>query len=128
MTLKAGYHIQIGTWENDGDNPNINTIVVQTKNEVKFYKEWLQLFDIDKYGNTGDWDWTEELDKRILDLTNTLRVKYGLKEIEETENGIYELNDDIADALGCSEGYVYRVFNGMKVYYIEKDILEYNVR
>lgn len=134
--LAAGYHIRIRSWENDADNYNTITIVTQNEDEVKFYAEWLPLFktasnggiDNDHFGNMGDWEWTEEIAAHIRDLTNVLCRKYGLEEIEETEDGLYHVGELVYDALGSSEGRAYRVFESMEVYYFEKDIPEYKVK
>jgi hypothetical protein len=129
--LKAGYHIQIASWENDADHPNTTTTVVQTGNEVHFYAKWMQLFktardggnDDEHFGNMPEHDWTEAIGNRVLELTNNLRREYGLDEFEDT----YHISDVLYEIFGPSEYCTYRVFERMRVYHIPFDIPEYEV-
>lgn len=127
MTLKAGYHIHITSWENDADHYNTCTIVAQSETEVAFYIEWLQLFksrherngtDDTRFGNTSFANWTETIGEHLLELTNNLRREYGFEDTECVEH----MHEDIAEALSSSEYFMYRVCESIRVYHIKEDI------
>lgn len=125
--MKKGYNIQIESWENDGDNYNIQTVVVQTIEEVRFYSEALKLFE-GKFGNlcNGELysyrkDGPTELGEELIAIFKELATKYGLYQDEPID--IYWISDGfISETVGHGEYTDARYCESVKVYYVPEDI------
>tara|TARA_Y100000034_G_scaffold87336_1_gene104765 strand:- start:5206 stop:5607 length:402 start_codon:yes stop_codon:yes gene_type:complete len=123
--IKAGYNLYIYSWENDLDNRNTIHYHTENKNEVRFILEFLELFRSQHDGRPGRkpgygnrCDMSEADYQEVLEKANKLSEKYDLKPFEDR----YHLGDFTYDLLGGSEWYVYRVFDTVTVYYMDKDI------
>lgn len=110
--IKAGYMMEIESWENDYDVVKIISIDGLISDEVKFYLEILHLFALNGFGNQSDVD--EELLEKLI---NEIIEKYSLKRKFKLDN--------ISDLLGYPENnsIMFRVYDSAKIYWIPKKIV-----
>ena len=140
MKLKKGYNIAVTSWENDGDYYNTKIIHTNSKSEVLFWRDWLELFSSkntegskEDFGNSFyediDFDYLAELTAQILEkhdirlFENTV----GPKEMRSLEYASETLGDLAAKALSSSEVYMFRVFEKLEVFIITEEPQKWNV-
>lgn len=124
--FKKGYTMFVHSWENDWDYHNTMPHHFTDLNEVNFYFDWLELFNIDsnlqRIEPKNEDDIIEELVKSTLELMKKhglpLTVDWGDGAVPVDKEWLYETANEM---LGTSEFYDFRVFENAEVYYFEQD-------
>lgn len=124
--IKAGYNVEVTTWENDGDNYNTKTFVFKTLEEVKLFHKFLMYFECDSYGNgyLGVEEVLATLSKEAPDVLNWLVSLYPGK-LRSWENSLEEraVHMAIADYIGWwCDGDYFRTFDSAKYYYVPEEL------
>ena len=135
-TVKAGFMVEIETWENDGDFYATKTLQGLTENDVKFCVEVCEYFD--RYGNDIiNWDVVHEamlpIAVKHTDLSSDTTKKLWQAILDCNED---DLSDNISDLLGSEMedhgcygdgASFYRTIDSVKVFYTPVDIFLENV-
>lgn len=138
IMLNRGYHVTVTSWENDADNYNTKTIVVQDREEVDML---VALFDLLGSSNRNSCDFGnmyEPNDAERQNFANAVAAIPGMiAYLEENFDWLKEaMNnpecgaahmDAIMDilydvGLGGSEYYYTRVCEKVTVFYVEHDV------
>lgn len=132
MTVKIGnkgYTITVVSWENDGDNYNTKSIIVDTIDKARDYYELMQLCVSEnnrpgmefRLGNTYD-GFNKDQIQLIVDFFKSHPNICGDNVFEDDDEYVdffYELSYDL---LGGSEYYVCRVMENCIVTFLEEDV------
>jgi len=119
--VEKGYTLTVVSWENDADNYQTNTMVVQTEEEArKIAKLCKELFiscnnGYGGIGNTCDGEEDEAIE--TIDEYIENNPELGL-----TRDEIIEINYELC---GSSEFYIHRVCQSIKITYSPEDIYIY---
>lgn len=138
IMLNRGYHVTVTSWENDADNYNTKTIVVQDREEVDIL---VTLFDLlgSSSRNSCDFGNMYEPDKAEREaFANTVAAIPGmiaylekhfdwLKEAMNNPECSVEYMDAVMDilydvGLTGSEHFYTRVCDKVTVFYVEQDV------
>jgi len=150
ITNEKGYLVEIHSWENDGDNPETNSLLVDSEEKAKALIHLAKQATScsDKKSNSLNIGNTDEnysdnygiaefmIQYPILIINNRLKksienLKFSeYNYIEELETFIIDNEIDLSDEfmyynstlLGHSEYYFSRVYDGYKVSYVESTI------
>jgi len=134
-TIKAGYQVQIASWENDLDHQRTKSIDGLSEGTAKFYCEFAGLFKKSHHepggiaGNAysdSDVKWPE-----LTAAVKALTEKYPLALAEIWEGDGIDFTDEDAihdsiielayEAFGSSE-FMFRKCNGIDVFFFPEDI------
>ncbi len=115
--IKAGYTLEVTSWENDGDCYNTKRLDGLRAKDVSWRFKFLKRFSQD-----NDHQLTEESVNALILLVDPNR--YNNEAI--TEELAYEVvNDVIYEMLGSTyESDYLRTFESAAVYYVEQDMLD----
>jgi hypothetical protein len=129
--IQKGYTITVTSWENDGDNYNTKSKVVQTKEEAKVWYDMMQLCtsknnqpkDVVKLGNSyGGFDKKQE-EVAINFIKEHHKILLPNDNIEEHEEDLkYWFCDLAGELLGHGEDYYCRVMAECVITYSPEDI------
>lgn len=109
MTIKAGWMLQVTSWENDGDHYNTKTFYNLSKEDLD--TKLAMCKELNKLGQA----------EATADTFDSIATKLGITESDAVEDMIYDL-------VGIAEYYDYlRVCESWKVYFIPFDIPEYHL-
>lgn len=104
-TIKEGYHIEVTTWENDGDNYKTESFHVLTWDQVHSRISLCELFG--SKGTLGNSDTSYEDDNDVSEAVK----EFGLTE------------DDAHEYIGTwSEGEYWRNVERINVFFTPKDV------
>jgi N-acetyl-anhydromuramyl-L-alanine amidase AmpD len=120
MKIKAGYRLEVVSWENDADNYNTKVIDGLDKETCQFYIDLVKLTGKNaKFGNMY-----EPSDKEFKEFTAALvKVFQAHGKPTEDEDEVHdEAIDIIGDMLGNSEHYHTRVMDRYKVCYLPVEV------
>ena len=135
--IPAGYRVTIMSWENDMDACASEILEGLTKERVEFLVDLCSLFKSASrstktkkyYGNMYEPSESEVNNacKVIQKVMNTHREALSedeLAALDEDDLGVINdfMGDYLGDLLGRSENYWVRVFDGMKIQWVEKAI------
>lgn len=120
MKIKAGYRLEVQSWENDADNYKTEVVDGLDKETCQFYIDVIKLTGRSgKFGNMYD-----PSEQEIAALTTAL-VKVFEKHGKLVDSGD-AVHDEgleiIGDLLGYSEGYHTRVMESFKVSYTPVEV------
>jgi len=121
-TIEKGYHIEVVSCENDGDNYRTMAAVFQNVEETKFFKEWfLNHFNPhhDKQKNYGNTCFLKDFSQdEFLQIANELRTKYELPPFESFDNA----SEKAGRLLRNSEFYYFPVVDKVTTYWCPKTV------
>lgn len=133
--VNAGYTITVTSWENDGDNYNTKSIIVDTLEEAEAIYKLMQLCEsknnqpngVIKLGNSCDFD--EEQENLIVNflknnpvLYKNIDFEFGVDEDDDRYAFFDIFNDITCNLLGNSEYYACRVMEKCVVTYSPEDV------
>lgn len=120
MKIKAGYRLEVLSWENDADNYKTEVVDGLDKETCQFYIDIIKLTG--RSGNFGNmYDPSEkEIDQLTAALTKVFKAHGKPTGISEAVHD--EGLEIIGDLLGYSEGYHTRVMESFKVSYTPVDV------
>lgn len=127
--LSKGYTITVVSWENDADNYNTKSIVVDTLEKAKAYYDLMQLCKsknnqapgIIKLGNThGEYSIDQEELIRTFLTENNILVNNNI--LEDNEDFIDYFQELTYSLLGGSEDYMCRVMEVCTITYSPEDV------
>ena len=139
--IPAGYQLHVKSWENDYDS--VRTIVESglSLDEVKFRVKLLKLFARNSKFNTGnvmaeygyseiDWggliaEFGKICSEHSAAFTAAFNIDFPFSDIDEEDQNeiIIEFS---CRMMGCSECYVFRIFEDYAVYYVPAEIVQLN--
>jgi len=122
--IPKGYTIEVYSWENDGDNEDTNSMVVQTIEEAKLiHKICTELFCSENEKNTGVGNSMDgDGDDKVIEFyENNIELFPNLK--GKNEEAIIDYFKDLAyELMGCSEWYDFRVCEFCTITYSEDSV------
>lgn len=136
MKIKAGYRLEVVSWENDADNYNTNVVDGLTLRGVQFHTKLCALLKSKNYrGDTKCFgNMYEPSDEEIAEYVAAVRPLareyidvincegYRATNIEDDTALSNRLNDFTSDLMGNSEYYYHRVVDNFTVQYIPEEI------
>lgn len=136
MKIKAGYRLEVVSWENDADNYNTKVIDGLTIRQVQFYTKLCKMLESkNSWGDTAHFgNMYEPSDEEVAAYIAAVRPLarayvdvincegYTETDIEDDEDLGNRLNDFTSDLMGNSEYYYHRVVESFSVHYLSEDI------
>lgn len=114
ILLKAGYHVEVISWENDGDNYRTHRHHVDTLTEAR----GIQLLCNTFMKNEGDVD--ETSNEQLHDYYDERRPLYEQKcTMEEFADYVRDLSHSI---VGSTDGGLSRVCESCEIYHCPQDL------
>lgn len=136
MKIKAGYRLEVLSWENDGDNYNTKVLDGLSIRQVQFFTKLCKMLksknsrgDTANFGNMYAPSDEEvaayiaavrPLARAYVDVINC--EGYTETDIEDDEDLGDRLYDFTSDLIGNSEYYYHRVVESFSVQYVPEDI------
>lgn len=139
--IKAGYMIEVSSWENDADYRKTTTVSGLSKTQVLFYHAFLQKFisrhadekpNFKTFGNLNhitDYEW-QDIYSYVREISEKYKsADFSFLEGDETDDNLYDIICETSyDLLGGSEFLLFRVFEDIKIYYIPETINEVKIK
>lgn len=128
--IKAGFMLEITSWENDADNYKTIQISGLTKEKCQLYINIIKLFKCNHYSNDNNFgNLYAEYDSPVVgkasDAVVALLVNFDeIDGVNEREHALEEIADYMTQFLGCGKNYVFRAYDSHKVYFVPTDIEE----
>ena len=121
LIYKKGYHLEVTSWENDGDYERTKTTVVTDMEEAQAWKRMCDtLFKSGgKLGISNEWE--EPLENFEEQINEFFDNDSYLKNIDPSER--IEYVENVADELlgGSEEGYSARVSEKCDLFFVKED-------
>jgi hypothetical protein len=126
--IKAGYLLQITTWENDGDNYSTKSFSGLDYNECVFMAKVCELF-ASRYSNLKGFGNSDRRDSQVFnayrELLSDFKKNYGELPLDFDEEEDDYISDILYDIVGTwCDGDYWRVVENYKVYYFNQDVSE----
>lgn len=128
--IKAGFMLEITSWENDADNYQTIQISGLTKEKTQLYINIIKLFKCNHYSNDGNFgnlydEYESDTVKKASDAVVALLLAFDEVDGEdERTHALEEISDYMTQFLGCGENFVFRAYDSHKVYFVPTDIEE----
>jgi hypothetical protein len=121
IVVNQGYTVTCVSWENDGDNYNTNSMVVQDIEEARALRDLCNMSSTGKNhrGGLGNCQELEDFKPKIVDFMKSNPVLGTYKSDEKSFDLFGELNYEL---LGSSEWYGSRVCESVEITYSPEDV------
>lgn len=132
IVFKAGYTLEVESWENDGDNYRTKYCHVDTIEGVKATLEVCKNlfgmgesspYDISNCGHNSCKDYTDTV-KEFFDEHKDIKKYFEIEGRELSDNDLVTIIQDLGyDLMGSSEYYDFRVCESISILYTPVDIM-----
>lgn len=120
VAVKAGYTIEVVSWENDGDFYQTKKITVKTPEEAQAWKEMMILCNMSGIGNTLGWK--KDSIKKAVEFVDSHPELFEPGDMEDEDTKLDAFSDAAQRLLGDSEDFIVRVCKSCKITYTPVDI------